>query len=80
MDAPAIPPVLIPDEAGEGEAEDDWGGPDVVGAAEDDAVAVEAGANVDTGAVPELVGTPLGPRFTYASQSALGKARGQLSS
>jgi hypothetical protein len=43
-------------------------------------VEVEVGGIVDTGAVPELEGTPLGPRFEYGPQSGLGNARGQVSS
>jgi hypothetical protein len=46
-----------------GAAEDVCGGADVVTAAEEDVLAVEAGANVDAGVVPELVAIPLGPRF-----------------
>ena len=61
MDAPAIPPALSVDES--------W----VAAAAEDDCAAeeeeageedVDCGGDVDAGPAPELLATPLGPRFS----------------
>jgi len=77
---PAMPPELRPADLVAGTAEEDWGGVVVVAAAEEEVAEVGVGVAVDA-TDPELVaGIPLGPRFEYAAQSGLGKARGQLSS
>jgi hypothetical protein len=75
MDAPAMPPPLSFDESWvAAAAEDDCaGGEEEAGGVED----VDAGGDVDAGPVPELVGTPLGPRSEYGAQSGLGNAKGQ---
>jgi hypothetical protein len=54
MDAPAMPPALSVDES--------W----VAAAAEDDCAAEEEAGeeDVDAGPAPELLATPLGPRFS----------------
>ena len=74
MEAPAMPPPLSLDESWvAAAAEDDCAGGEEDAGAED----VDCGGDVDAGPVPELVGTPLGPRFSYGAQSGLGKAKGQ---
>lgn len=81
IDAPAIPPgdSLLDDAAAI--IEEYCAGAEVVLPAEDDVVGGDVGVGVDAGTDPELVtGIPLGPRFSYAAQSGLGNASGQLSS
>lgn len=76
-----MPPGESPPDDAAAAVEDDCVGAEIVDSAEDDVMGGDVGVGVEAGTEPELVtGMPLGPRFSYAAQSGLGKASGQLSS